>query len=110
MSRLISVSSEKLENYPYPDKGNTPKISSEFSKKRLFKTKSVVLDEFVCTQIGLVKQNAIEDHINSLTLFHNKHSKSHYINEVAHWIRNELSNFGYSTKDLFYHEYTEQGY
>jgi hypothetical protein len=104
------VPSKKLEEYPYPDKRNTRKISLEFNKKRLFKSRSVVLDEFVSSQIGLVDQITIENHINSLTSFHNRHSKSHYINEVAQWIRNELSNFGYSEEELFYHEYTEQGY
>jgi putative aminopeptidase FrvX len=58
----------------------------------------------------LINEINIQSHINELIAFHNRHSKSNFIHQVAEWIRNKLIDFGYSENDLFYHEYIEQGY
>jgi Zn-dependent M28 family amino/carboxypeptidase len=52
----------------------------------------------------------IQNYINSLASFHNRHTKSAYIHEAADSIKEQLINFGYSDESAFYHEYTEQGY
>jgi hypothetical protein len=101
---------KNLEEYPIPDKRKTPKISLGFVNKRTAKTRSVLIDQFVSSQLELVNEANIQNYINELSSFHNRHSKSPFINQAAEWIRNQLIGFGYSENDLFYHEYEEQGF
>lgn len=104
------MNEKKLEQYPIPDKRKTPKISQQFVNKRQPRTKSILIDDYISSQVKLINEINIQSHINELITFHNRHSKSHFIHQVAEWIRNKLIGFGYSENDLFYHEYIEQGY
>ena len=104
------MNEKKLEQYPIPDKRKTPKISQQFVNKRQLRTKSIIIDDYISSQVKLINEINIQSHINELITFHNRHSKSHFIHQVAEWIRNKLIGFGYSENDLFYHEYIEQGY
>jgi hypothetical protein len=104
------MNEKKLEQYPIPDKRKTPKISQQFVNKRQLRTKSILIDDYISSQVKLINEINIKSHINELITFHNRHSKSHFIHQVAEWIRNKLIGFGYSENDLFYHEYIEQGY
>ena len=104
------MNEKKLEQYPIPDKRKTPKISQQFVNKRQLRTKSILIDDYISSQVKLINEINIQSHINELITFHNRHSKSHFIHQVAEWIRNKLIGFGYSENDLFYHEYIEQGY
>jgi aminopeptidase-like protein len=104
------MNEKKLEQYPIPDKRKTPKISQQFVNKRQLRTKSILIDDYISSQVKLINEINIQSHINELITFHNRHSKSHFIHQVAEWIRNKLIDFGYSENDLFYHEYIEQGY
>ncbi|HET8856312.1 MAG TPA: M20/M25/M40 family metallo-hydrolase, partial [Nitrososphaeraceae archaeon] len=104
------MNEKKLEQYPIPDKRKTPKISQQFVNKRQPRTKSILIDDYISSQVKLINEINIQSHINELITFHNRHSKSNFIHQVAEWIRNKLIGFGYSENDLFYHEYIEQGY
>ena len=99
----------KLEEYPYPDKRKAPRTST-FNQERRMKTKTIQLDNFVLNKIQLVNTMKIKNYINSLTSFHNRHTKSAHIHEAAYSIKDQLINLGYSEESVFYHEYTEQGY
>ena len=104
----------KLEEYPYPDKRKAPR-SSMFNQERRMKTKTIQLDNFVLNKIQLVNTMKIQNYINSLTSFHNRHTKTAnkepaYIHEAADSIKDQLINFGYSEEFVFYHEYTEREY
>ncbi|HSF50798.1 MAG TPA: M20/M25/M40 family metallo-hydrolase, partial [Nitrososphaeraceae archaeon] len=63
------------------------------------KSESISLDHFIESQIDLVSKSNIERWINSLTSFHNRHSKSIYIHQVANWLKKELEIAGYKDKD-----------
>jgi hypothetical protein len=104
------MNDKKLEQYPIPDKRKTPIISQRFLNKRQPRSKSILIDEYISSQVKLIDENNIQSHINEITTFHNRHSKSNFIHQVAEWIRNKLTGFGYSENDLFYHEYIEQDY
>ena len=99
----------ELEEYDYPDKRKAPRTSN-FNQERSLKMRSVQLDEFVTSKIQLVNKVQIQSYINLLSSFHNRHTKSSYINEAAASIKDQLINFGYSEESVFYDEYTEQGY
>jgi hypothetical protein len=99
----------KLEEYPYPDKRKAPRTTS-FNQEKRIKTKSVQLDKFIISKLQLVNNLQIQSYINSLTSFHNRHTKSSHINEAATSIKDQLINFGYSEQSAFYHEYREQNY
>jgi hypothetical protein len=105
------MNEKKLEEqYPIPDKRKTPKISQQFASKRQARTKSALVDNYISSHLKFVIESNIQSYVNELITFHNRHSKSHFIHQVAEWIRNKLIGFGYSENDLFYHEYNEQGY
>ena len=104
------MNDKKPEQYPIPDKRKTPKISQQFVNKIQPRSKSILIDEYISSQVKLIDENNIQSHINEITTFHNRHSKSNFIHQVAEWIRNKLTGFGYSENDLFYHEYIEQDY
>jgi acetylornithine deacetylase/succinyl-diaminopimelate desuccinylase-like protein len=98
-----------LESYPPPDKRKTPKISSDFLKRKekQIMRKSTVVDKFISSQVDLLSKNNISKTINDLTSFHNRHSKSENINKAAEWIMNELKQFD---SNVYYHEYTQDSY
>ena len=83
---------------------------------------SIVLDQFMESQVGLVSKSNIERWLNSLTSFHNRHSKSIYSHQVASWLKKELEISGYKDKDKIknedkdkykdfvdFHRFTENG-
>jgi Zn-dependent M28 family amino/carboxypeptidase len=87
----------------------TPKISSDFVVRRKPMSRSRVLNKFISSQLALVSKDNLDRWINDLTSFHNRHTKSQNIDKVAHWLGNQLKQFGYNDS-TFYHEYTEAGY
>src|SRR5919112_6306095 len=99
----------KQEDYPPPDKRKTPKISSDFIARRQPVRRSRVLNEFISSQLALVSKENIAKWISDLTSFHNRHTKSQNIDKVAHWLGNQLKQFGYND-GASYHEYTKAGY
>lgn len=106
---------QPLESYPPPDKRKTPRISSDFLKrkeKRLMR-KTKVINKFISSHVGLVSKSNISKTIEDLTSFHNRHTKSKYINDVAEWITNKLKGFDHDNDDnnrVSYHEYTVDPY
>jgi Zn-dependent M28 family amino/carboxypeptidase len=50
----------------------------------------------------------MERWINKITLFHTRHSKSKFIDEVSFWLKHELEKNGQT--DVRFHHYTEKGY
>ena len=95
-----------LKHYPRPDKRNKP-IHLPESERMSTKSKSVVIDKFIESQVSLVSRINIERWINSLTSFHNRHSKSIFINQVANWLKKELEISGYDRKNVIYHKFDE---
>src|SRR5574339_486378 len=100
----MSDTSTTLRQYPPPDKRKktiippSPSLTS-ISEKTDEKSESIEIDQFIESQVGLVSKNNIERSINSLTSFHNRHSKSIYIHQVASWLKKELEISGYKDKD-----------
>jgi acetylornithine deacetylase/succinyl-diaminopimelate desuccinylase-like protein len=84
-----------IEPYPRPDKRKRPAISADFSRQRQVVPKSIALDKFIADQLELVSKSNITNTINHLTNFHNRHSKSKNIDEVADFLKDELTNIGY---------------
>ena len=104
------MNEKNLEEYPIPDKRKLPQISQRFTNKRQIKTKSLFVDTYISSQIKLINETNIQNYINELVTFHNRHSKSQFIHKAAEWIKDKLTSFGYCESDLFYHEYEEQGH
>jgi hypothetical protein len=98
-----------IESYPPPDKRKTPKISSEFLKRTRQRVmrKSTVENNFIRSQVDLVSMNNISNNVNTLTTFHNRHSKSPNINMAAEWIMNELKQ---DDNNVSYHEYVHENH
>jgi hypothetical protein len=107
---------QPLESYPPPDKRKTPRISSDFLKRKQkqIMRKSTVVDKFISLQVDLVSRTNISEMINELTSFHNRHTKSQYINDAAEWITKKLKAFDGNNDDdnnnVYYHEYTVEPY
>jgi Zn-dependent M28 family amino/carboxypeptidase len=96
--------STTLRQYPLPDKRKNTMISPSPSKSSSSKTmdaksESIAADQFIESQIDLVYKSNIERWINSLTSFHNRHSKSIYNHQVASWLKKELEISGYTDVD-----------
>lgn len=123
----MSDTSRTLRQYPLPDKRKKTIIlpsssASSISEKRDEKSESIAVDKFIESQIGLVSKSNIERWINSLTSFHNRHSKSIYNHQVASWLKKELEISGYKDKDkikdedkdkykdvVYFHQFKENG-
>src|SRR5215203_7548509 len=106
-----------LDTYPSPpDKRNTPRISSEFVKRKQTLRRSTIVNELINSHLDLVSKENIERSINHLTSFHNRHTKSEEnINRAAEWIMDQLKQFNGSnsaehTDSVDYHEYVEEQY
>lgn len=99
-----------LERYPRPDKTKTPSISPDFSKRRRIRTRSVVVDHSIASKVSNVSKDNIEACIENLSSFHNRHSKSKYIDQVAQWLKEKLNSVGYSDNNVFYHTFVEDGH
>jgi hypothetical protein len=104
-----------LEYYPPPDKRKTPRISCDFLKRKQkqIMRKSTVVDKFISSQVDLVSRTNTSEMINELTSFHNRHTKSQYINDAAEWITKKLKAFDGNDDDnnnVYYHEYTVEPY
>ena len=95
-----------LKHYPRPDKRNKP-IPLPESERMSIKSKSLVIDKFIDSQVSLVSRSNIERWINSLTSFHNRHSKSIFIHQVANWLKKELEISGYDEKNVKYYKFDE---
>jgi len=63
------------------------------------KSVSIAVDQFIESQVGLVSKSNIERWLNSLTSFHNRHSKSIYSHQVTSWFKKELEISGSKDKD-----------
>jgi len=98
----------RIETYPPPDKTTTPTISPSFTKNRQMMLKKISIDSSIASQVALVSAINIQTWIDGLSSFHNRHSKSKYINQVAEWIKNEMLKLGY-VNGVHFHEYTEAG-
>jgi Peptidase family M28 len=96
------------ETYPRPDKTKTPTISLSFSKKLQLMLKKIPPDSSIASQVELVSKENLEGSIDDLTSFHNRHSKSQYINQAAEWIYNEIVKLGYAN-NVNFDMYTEEG-
>jgi Zn-dependent M28 family amino/carboxypeptidase len=76
------------------------------------------VDKFIESQVNAVSRSNIERWINSLTSFHNRHSKSIYIHQAANWLRKELEISGYKNRgetedkeeDTYFHSFKEEGF
>lgn len=104
-----------IEDYPSPpDKRKTPPISSEFMKRKQTLRRSTIVNETIWSHINSVSRSNIEELINHLTSFHNRHTKSENINMAAEWIMEELKQLaGNETghkNSVNYHEYIEEQY
>ena len=100
----MSDISTNLRQYPPPDKRkkniiSTSSLLTSISDKKEKKSELISVDKFIQSQIDLVSKNNIERWINSLTSFHNRHSKSIYNHQVASWLKKELEISGYKDKD-----------
>jgi hypothetical protein len=100
-----------IKDIEFPvDKRKIPKrISTEFMQRRVAKQKSVTIDKFVSSQVNLVDTNKISESISQLSNFHNRHTKSQYIHQVAEHIKNQILSLGYTNDNVYYHKYIEQG-
>src|SRR5919112_1570717 len=115
--------STTLRHYPLPDKRKNTMISPSPSKSSSSKTmdaksESIAADQFIESQVDLVYKSNIERWINSLTSFHNRHSKSIYNHQVASWLKKELEISGYKDKEkdkdkkdgVYFHKFRENGF
>src|SRR5918992_1349014 len=104
-----------IEDYPSPpDKRRTPPISPGFMKRKQTLRRSTIVNEIIRSHINSVSRSNIEELINHLTSFHNRHTKSENINLAADWIMDELKQInGNDTGHnniVNYHEYVEDQY
>ncbi|MDR4511925.1 MAG: M28 family metallopeptidase [Nitrososphaeraceae archaeon] len=98
-----------IEKYPPPDKTKTPSISQQFKRFRTLKTITVETDPFIQSQLELVSRQNISNWIERLSSFHNRHTKSPNIYDVGNWLKNELSNLGYTdNENIKIHLYQEE--
>ncbi len=102
-----------FEQYAQPDKTKTPSFISTAVQKKLKPRRTATLttaDSFLISKLSLVSTNNVHKSIENLTSFHNRHSKSQYIDSVASWLNSELINIGYDPQDIDFHAYSESGY
>jgi hypothetical protein len=108
----MSDTSTTLRQYPLPDKRKKiipPSLSASFISEEMDKkSESIAIDKFIESQVDLVSKSNIERWINSLTSFHNRHSKSIYNHQVASWLKKELEISGYKDKDKIKEEDREK--
>jgi Peptidase family M28 len=62
----------------------------------------------IASVLGSISEGNIQAWVNHITDFRTRHTKSKFINQVAHWLKNEFEVFGYN--DVYYHNYSEAGY
>jgi len=126
----MSDASTTIKQYLPPDKRtkksilSSPSTStlSHISEKNDKKNIAIPVDQFIESQVGLVSKSNIERYINSLTSFHNRHSKSIYNHQVANWLKKELEISGYKDRDrieekdkekykdlVYFHQFKENG-
>jgi len=96
----MSETPTTLRQYSPPDKRIKTIIPpspspTSISEKIYEKSESIAVDQFIESQVDLVSKSNIERWINSLTSFHNRHSKSIYNHQVASWLKKELEISGY---------------
>ncbi|HET7644449.1 MAG TPA: M28 family metallopeptidase [Nitrososphaeraceae archaeon] len=124
----MSDTSTTIKQYNPPDKRTKKSILSSSSSRSYIsekvdeKSKQLPTDQFIEAQVGLISKNNIESWINSLTSFHNRHSKSIYNHQVANWLKKELEISGYKDRDrieekdnekykdlVYFHQFKENG-
>ena len=101
---MMSGLDKSVEEYPRPNKRKQPKISpsllvSSISESIKTKSESIIVNKYIETQVNLVFRSNIENQYNSLTSFHNRHSKSVYCHQAASWLKKEIEISGYKDKD-----------
>ena len=100
-----------FEHYRPPDKTKSPTlILSEVHEKLKSRRTILTADTFITSKISLISTGNIHKSIVNLSSFHNRHSKSQYIDSVASWLKNELINIGYSNENINFHTYSESGF
>ena len=100
-----------IRQYPRPDKRSRAKVesslltppstslrSSVISELKDEKSEPLEVNDFTKSQVNLVSKINIERWINALTSFHNRHSKSIYIHQVAEWLKKEFEISGYKNR------------
>jgi hypothetical protein len=70
----------------------------------------ITIDPFITSKLSLVSSDNIQQLIDKLSSFHNRHSKSQYIESVANWLKMELINVGYNSSAINFHNYSEAGF
>jgi hypothetical protein len=101
--------STDIERYNPPDKTKSPtRLKPEVITELQTRKARFGLDQSIKDTVNLVSDSNIEASINALTNFHNRHSKSSNIDQVANWLYNKLKNLEYS--DVRFHKYSQDGY
>lgn len=101
---------QPLKDYT-PDRTKSPTtISSSIAKELQKRRISVSRDQLVTTQLAAVSEDKIKAAVENLSGFHNRHSKSQYIDKVAEWLKDELIRIGYDNTDIKFHTYSERGF
>ncbi|WP_148685662.1 M28 family metallopeptidase [Candidatus Nitrosocosmicus hydrocola] len=120
-----------IRKYPRPDKRTrnnvefsllttpsaTQRTSRVISEIREEKIEPAEVNDFIKSQLNLVSKSHIERWINGLASFHNRHSKSIYIHQVAEWLKKELVISGYRNNSgsddkeegVYFHSFNDEG-
>ena len=94
-----------------PDRTKSPAtISSSIAKELQSMRVSVTRDEVIASQLASVSESRIKAAAKNRSDFHNRHSKSQYIDKVAEWLKDELIRIGYNNGDTNFHSYSERGF
>jgi Zn-dependent M28 family amino/carboxypeptidase len=100
-----------FEHYEPPNKTKSPSfILPEIHKKLESRRTNSTKDTFLESKLSLISTDKIHKSIVNLSSFHNRHSKSQYIDSVANWLKNELINIGYNNENINFHTYSESGF
>lgn len=68
-------------------------------------TKKIEVDDAIKSLLREVSSDNIRSNLITISLYHTRHTKSKYINEVAEWLKNQFKIMGY--QDVSFHTYTE---
>jgi len=101
-----------FEQYAPPDrtKGPSSILSDVYKQLQSRRRTRITIDPFITSKLSLVSSDNIQQLIDKLSSFHNRHSKSQYIESVANWLKKELINVGYNSSAINFHNYSEAGF
>jgi Zn-dependent M28 family amino/carboxypeptidase len=71
---------------------------------------TVTRDQVVASHLASISEDRIKGRVKNLSDFHNRHSKSQNIGNVAEWLKDELIRIGYDNGDISFHSYSERGF